>query len=111
MYRFALRPLWILSHLFAVAVVVAFVALGFWQLDRHDQRADRNATVEARADLPAVPVADALAEVDDPDDLRFRAVTAGGTSPATIASVKASAARSASLNASEVRHISSSATS
>jgi hypothetical protein len=38
-------------------------------------------------------------------------VTAGGTSPATIASVNASAARSAGLNASEVRHISSSATS
>ena len=79
MYRFALRPLWILSHLFAVAVIVAFVALGFWQLDRHDQRAARNATVEDRADLPAVPVTDAVAEVDDPDDLRFRVVTADGT--------------------------------
>jgi surfeit locus 1 family protein len=78
-YRFALRPLWILSHLFAVAVVVAFVALGLWQLDRHDQRAARNATVEARTQLPAVPVTDALAEVDDPDELRFRAVTATGT--------------------------------
>ncbi len=79
MYRFALRPLWILSHLFAVAVVVAFVLLGLWQLDRHDQRAARNATVQARAELPAVPVADAVADAEDPADLRFRTVTASGT--------------------------------
>ena len=79
MYRFALRPLWILSHLFAVACVVAFVSLGLWQLDRHDQRADRNATVEARAELPALPVTVALDESDDPDDLRFRTVSASGT--------------------------------
>lgn len=79
MYRFALRPLWILSHLFAAACVVAFVGLGLWQLDRHDQRAERNATIEARAELPPVPVADALAETDDPDGLRFRSVSAAGT--------------------------------
>jgi surfeit locus 1 family protein len=81
-YRFALRPLWILSHLFAVACVVAFVGLGLWQLDRHEQRADRNATAEARAGLPAVPVAAALGEVGevgDADDLRFRTVSASGT--------------------------------
>lgn len=79
MYRFALRPLWVLSHLFAVGVVVAFVLLGFWQLDRHDQRAARNATVVDRADLPTVPVDRALGEVEDPDDLRFRSVSASGT--------------------------------
>lgn len=79
MYRFAFRPLWILSHLFAVAVVVSFVLLGLWQLDRHDQRAERNATVEARAELPPVPVAEVLAEVDDTDAARFRSVTATGS--------------------------------
>jgi surfeit locus 1 family protein len=78
-YRFARRPLWVLSHLFAAFVVVSFVGLGLWQLDRHDQRAARNATVEARADLPALPVVEALDEVDDPADLRFRTVTAEGT--------------------------------
>ena len=29
---------------------MAFVGLGLWQLDRHDQRAQRNATIEARAE-------------------------------------------------------------
>ncbi|HSP05015.1 MAG TPA: SURF1 family protein [Acidimicrobiales bacterium] len=80
MYRFALRPLWILSHLFALACVVAFVGLGLWQLDRHDQRAERNATIEARADLPADPIADALRDAGDDDEaLRFRTVAASGT--------------------------------
>lgn len=78
-YRFALRPLWLLSHLFAVAVVVAFVALGLWQLDRHDQRAARNATVEARAELPVAPVEDALTGIADADELRFRRLAAEGT--------------------------------
>ncbi len=79
MYRFAIRPLWILSHVFAVAVVVSFVALGLGQPDRHDERAERNATVTARRDLPAVDVASALAETGDPADLRFRTVSAEGT--------------------------------
>lgn len=79
MYRFALRPLWLLSHLFAVFVVVSFVLLGLWQLDRHDQRAARNATVAARSDLPPVDVAAVLDEVADPGDARFRTVSAAGT--------------------------------
>ena len=79
MYRFAIRPLWILSHVFAVAVIVAFVALGLWQVDRHDGRAERNATVTARRELPTVDVASALSETGDPDELRFRTVFAEGT--------------------------------
>jgi surfeit locus 1 family protein len=76
-YRFALRPLWLLSHLFVLGCVVAFVALGLWQLDRHDERRARNETVEARADLPVEAVGAALARAD-PDDLRFRTVSAEG---------------------------------
>ena len=79
MYRFALRPLWILSHLFAVAVVVTFVCLGLWQLDRHEQRAARNATVQARSERAPLPVGDALAGAGSAEELRFRTVTAAGT--------------------------------
>ncbi|HEX4902200.1 MAG TPA: SURF1 family protein [Acidimicrobiales bacterium] len=78
-YRFALRPRWLLSHVLAVASVVALASLGLWQLDRHDQRAARNATVEARADLPVAPALEALDSVDDPEQLRFRRLTAEGT--------------------------------
>src|SRR5690606_1234437 len=54
--RFLLRPLWLLSHLLVLALVVTMVNLGFWQLDRLDQRRDRNAVIEARQELPSVPV-------------------------------------------------------
>ena len=47
MYRFLLRPLWILSHLFVLACVVAFVSLGLWQLRRLDERKAYNAQVRA----------------------------------------------------------------
>ena len=54
MYRFALRPKWILSHLFVVGLVVLMVNLGFWQLRRLDERRAFNDTV--RASLTADPV-------------------------------------------------------
>lgn len=78
MYRFALRPAWLLSHLFALGLVATFVALGFWQLSRHDERADRNATVEARSELPPAPVGTLVAGADDPEELRYRHATAEG---------------------------------
>ena len=80
-YRFARRPAWIAGHLLAGGMVALMVGLGFWQLDRLDQRRDRNALIEARASLAPVPVGE---EVDPDDDgevvdgLRFRSVEATG---------------------------------
>lgn len=54
MYRFALRPKWILSHLFVLALVVLMINLGFWQLRRLDQRRAFNDTVRAALAQPAV---------------------------------------------------------
>jgi cytochrome oxidase assembly protein ShyY1 len=80
--RFLLRPRWLLSHLFVVLLVVTMVNLGFWQLRRLDEKRDRNALIEARADEPVTPVGELL----DPGDghatvgsVRFRSVTATGT--------------------------------
>lgn len=92
-YRFALRPAWLATHLLVVAVVTTMVGLGFWQLDRLDQRRDRNALVEARAALPAEPVG-ALADPgtggEALDELRFRAVEATGTyDPDGVVTVRA----------------------
>ena len=50
MYRFVLRPVWLLSHVFAITLVVLFVNLGFWQLRRHDEKVERNATITARSE-------------------------------------------------------------
>ena len=56
MYRFALRPKWILSHLFALGLAALFIFLGFWQLRRLDERRAFNDQVTAALDLePVVP--------------------------------------------------------
>jgi cytochrome oxidase assembly protein ShyY1 len=55
-YRFALRPRWILSHLFVLALVVTMVNLGFWQLRRLDQRRESNRVVKEHLAEPPVPL-------------------------------------------------------
>lgn len=82
MYRFALKPRWILSHLLVLTLVVVMVNLGLWQLHRLQERRDFNALVESRQELPAEPVQAVLpatAGFDDADDVVFRTVTAEGT--------------------------------
>lgn len=78
MFKFALRPWWIVSHLMVIAIAVLFVNLGFWQLRRHDERADRNAAVIARTEAPPIDIAD-LVDDGDPAGLRYRRTTASGT--------------------------------
>lgn len=71
------RPKWIAGHVLATAAVVAFVALGFWQLDRLEQRLAHNALVSARSEAAPVPVESLL---DQPaTDVAYRRVRAVGT--------------------------------
>lgn len=82
MYRFLLKPRWILSHVLVLALVIVLVNLGLWQLHRLDQKRDFNALVESRTDLPAEPVDDVLpasAGFADADAVVYRTVTAEGT--------------------------------
>lgn len=84
MYRFLLRPLWILSHLFVIGVVVLMVNLGFWQLRRLDERTSANAEVTAAMALPAQPIAALVpagpaATHDDVESVKYRAATVTGT--------------------------------
>lgn len=65
-----------------LVLVVVMVNLGFWQLDRLDQRRDRNDLIRERQDQPAVAVEELLAPDDGPDavdEVRFRGVFATGT--------------------------------
>jgi cytochrome oxidase assembly protein ShyY1 len=81
-YGFARRPAWIAGHLLAGSMLVLFVAAGVWQLDRLDQRRDRNELVEARSGAEPVDVGEVLDPDSSPaevDELRFAAVTATGT--------------------------------
>lgn len=61
-----LTPKWILSHLFVSAMVVVMVTLGFWQLDRLDERKDLNDEVRAAIEAEPRPVEDVLG--NDPAD-------------------------------------------
>jgi surfeit locus 1 family protein len=75
------RPRWVVGHVLAIVLVVAFVNLGFWQLRRHDERRERNAAVETRSALPVVPVADVVdaeAGFDEVGEVVYRRVTARG---------------------------------
>ncbi len=67
------QPRWIAAFLVGLLVAVACVRLGLWQLDRLDERRDRNAQIEARLDEPARPLTGLRLEFDDdPDDLAYR---------------------------------------
>lgn len=80
-YRFAVSPRWLLSHLFVLTCVVAFVNLGFWQLRRLDERRALNATVSSRMDASPVPLADVIspgADREAVEQARFREVQATG---------------------------------
>ena len=77
-WAFATRPFWLFSHAFALAVVVLFVILGFWQLSRHNDRQDANAIVEQRTSLAAAVVDDSGDLDGDPSGLDFAPVVVTG---------------------------------
>lgn len=79
MYRFVLRPRWLASHLLAVALVVVFVNLGFWQLGRHDDKIERNETIATRTGQDPAALRALLDETDDPSALRYRSAVVTGT--------------------------------
>ncbi len=79
MFRFALRPLWIVSHVFVACLVIMCISLGFWQLRRHDERVERNAQVVARSEAPVAELGDLVAVTDDLESTRYRRVTVRGT--------------------------------
>jgi surfeit locus 1 family protein len=81
MYRFAARPKWILSHVFVLALVITMILAGFWQLDRLQQKKDRNALITDRLDEPTAEIATLTspgADLATGADLQYRRATAVG---------------------------------
>jgi len=73
-----LTPRWLLSHLFVVVLVAAFVAAGLWQVERLGQRQDTNERVTDRLDT-VVTLQDAVATSGlIADELDFRRVQITG---------------------------------
>lgn len=80
MYRFLLRPRWIVGHLLLIVTVVAFVNLGLWQLRRLDERQAYNALLAERLATDPLPLDTVLAGVGgDPTAAELRRVTVEGT--------------------------------
>ncbi len=82
MYEFARRPKWIAGHLFALLMVVLFIAAGFWQLSRYHWRQGINRALQERSDLPPKDLPDLMTEVppgSPPDDIEYRMAKVRGT--------------------------------
>ncbi len=79
MFRFLLTPKWLIGTLLVIGVAALCVRLGFWQLDRLEQKRAYNATLVHKVSLPPLSVAD-LTDHEGPDDeLLYRRVTTEGT--------------------------------
>lgn len=73
------RPIWLLGHVVALTACALFVRAGIWQLDRLDQKRERNELIAARTDGEPVDVLGV-----DVDDGEYRRVTATGIFDAPI---------------------------
>lgn len=82
MYRFLLRPRWLVAHVVVAAVAVLLVTLGLWQLSRHEERTASNDRVAERLEQPPQPLegltADGLAASTAEDELAYRRVRVSG---------------------------------
>jgi surfeit locus 1 family protein len=68
-------PRWIISHLFVLALVGAFIGAGVWQIDRLNERKEENALVALRMGETESYSSVKLA---DPESLEFRRVRVEG---------------------------------
>lgn len=83
MYRFLASKRWLVRTVAGVLLVLVCVRLGLWQLDRNDERAARNAVIEAGIDSAPVPIDElnAPGEPLDTDDQWRNAVITGQYDP------------------------------
>jgi surfeit locus 1 family protein len=68
------RPRWIPTLLLTLPIPL-FIALGFWQLDRAEQKREQALILSERAEMPALQI---TAPITDPEALRFRKLEARG---------------------------------
>lgn len=83
MYRFLLRPLWIVFHLVVASAIILMINLGLWQLDRLDERKTFNAQVIERSEQDPLQLVGILDDIETgtltPDDAEWLPVTASGS--------------------------------
>ncbi len=79
MYRFLLRPKWLLFHVVILASVVGMVLLARWQWNKHIARDDFVTMVEMREQAEPKSLATLLASGTAADDIEWYRVTAIGS--------------------------------
>lgn len=77
MYRFLLRPKWIVLHVVVFASAIGMLGLARWQWDRHLERDAFVSTVEARERAEPTELVPLLAD-QRPAEIEYRRVTASG---------------------------------
>ena len=89
MYRFLLKPRWLVLHVVVLCIAVLFSNFGIWQLRRLEQRKTYNALLESRLQQTVTPLNDLLARYDlkvpaaDENSVAYRpAVVTGQYDPA-----------------------------
>jgi cytochrome oxidase assembly protein ShyY1 len=78
-YRFLLRPRWLGLAALVLLLCAAFVRLGFWQLDRLDERRARNAVITTNLHRPVAGVDTVLSSQPAVTAQQWRPVRATGT--------------------------------
>ena len=79
MYRFLLRPKWIVLHVVVLALVVTMINLALWQLRRLDERKSFNREVSSHLAIAPAPLDAVLQSGTEPASVEWRRVTATGT--------------------------------
>ena len=75
-----LTPKWIAAHMVVVVIAIVFINLGFWQLERLEDRKLENQIAESRYTAPPEDLGVLVAAVgDDLDSLRYRRATVTGS--------------------------------
>ena len=79
MYRFLISPRWIALHVLISALVALMVNLGFWQLNRLDERKALNTQVTKQIAAPVADFGDSVTSRLDADEAEWRLVRIQGT--------------------------------
>lgn len=69
MYRFILKPRWILSHLFVALIITGCLIAGFWQLGRWHEKRDLISRYNQLSALPVVPVEELVRPDTSPSEI------------------------------------------
>lgn len=80
MYRFVLRPRWLVGHVTVVLAIAVMISLGFWQLRRLDERRAYNQKLDERTAASTADLSELAPRTErDVDAVEYRPVRLTGS--------------------------------